>query len=231
MEALKGRRLSGFSGTLGPLVQVPNRKQHSWHQCLPNDVFPPNLHEYDIVIIDLQNPKVVPYVPEDHTHAVKKGYEHPAFSSQFPETLFDPRAFSAKALGTELPRVMGKESVLVVFATEFETTQYHRIAITSRGLEGRGQATYRLYDFYSGLPPHQNLEGKDTSVVVKNDGELAALLKRHNAEVTYRIIFEHPGRWKEGDYVKSQNFIPLIESGPGQVVAFAWKRKSEGSTA
>jgi hypothetical protein len=54
IKALRDRGLQCFSGTLGSQVKVPNFNIGDQHPCLLNFNFPPNLHEYDIVIVDLQ---------------------------------------------------------------------------------------------------------------------------------------------------------------------------------
>ena len=62
IEVLKSHHYDCYDGTLGPLVKVPNeRGLYSQHYCLLNCSFPRNLHEYDIVIIDLQDPQTVVY--------------------------------------------------------------------------------------------------------------------------------------------------------------------------
>jgi len=51
-----------FIGTLGSIIVVPNKKPHDRHLCRLYYKFPPNIHEYDIVVIDLQNIKRKPFV-------------------------------------------------------------------------------------------------------------------------------------------------------------------------
>jgi len=56
-NVLKRLRQSGFntySGTLGNKISVPNSHRGSSYQLLLNFDFPSNLHEYDIIILDLE---------------------------------------------------------------------------------------------------------------------------------------------------------------------------------
>ena len=148
-DNLTSRGFNCYSGTLGPIVEVNNTSPRSARQCLPNYDFPPNLHEYDIIIVDLQCPTKVPYAEEDHVRTQTKGHRQLALVSSFPETIFDPRALSASFLESSLRPFMEKESILVIFAAAHESTEYHPIAITPRGPEPLDSETHLLYEFYS----------------------------------------------------------------------------------
>ena len=49
------------SGTLGKAIEVPNEDNYSFksHKCLLNLSFPPNLHEYEVIVVDLENKEVI----------------------------------------------------------------------------------------------------------------------------------------------------------------------------
>lgn len=221
IQALKSRGFNYYSGTLGPVVKVPNTERYSEHRCLLNLDFPPNLHEYDIIVIDLQSPLQVEYIEKDNTRTQTKGHKQLALVSAFPQTIFDPRALSASILGKRLRPFMVKESIIVVFGAEHEEIEYHPVSITQRG-ESRGDTeTYSLYDFFPDLPLWKNIMGIDTAIIFKEGGELRSLLERHNDDATYRIAFEHPTHWNGKKYVKNDNFIRLIEAKSGSIVSFA----------
>jgi hypothetical protein len=79
VEALKSKGLDCFSGTLGSQVKVPNLSRYDPHPCLLNCNFPPNLHEYDIVIIDLKAQEPIEYIESEHIHSFVKGSEKTVF--------------------------------------------------------------------------------------------------------------------------------------------------------
>lgn len=213
-----------YSGTLGSLVEVNNQSPGSVRQCLLNYSFPPNLHEYDIMIIDLQEPRKVPYVEKDHVRPQAKGHRQVILVSSFPETIFDPRPLSANLLGKELKPFVEKESVLIILGTVQEKIEYHSAVITERGPERRDSETHSLYDFYGDLPYHRDVCGRDTRVVLRNNSELALFLERHNEAMVYEIAFTHPTCWENNQNVKDERFIPLIEGRPDEVVSFACVR-------
>jgi hypothetical protein len=52
------------SGTLSNIINVPNTAQNIYTTgcvCIPNFSFPENLHEYEIIVLDLSDKKVIPY--------------------------------------------------------------------------------------------------------------------------------------------------------------------------
>ncbi len=69
IEALQSKGLYCFPGTLGSQVKVPNSGRQNNHQCLLNFDFPPNLHEYDVVVIDLQAQEPIEYIASEHVHS------------------------------------------------------------------------------------------------------------------------------------------------------------------
>ncbi len=227
-EICKSLQSSGFNcsvGTLGAMVEVPNRGQHNSHACLLNCVFPQNLHEYDIVVIDLQNPKRIQYRAADHTHSNTRGQKQHALVSSFPETLFDPRPLSSSILRSRLEDLLERETLFVVFAAENEKMEYFPVRITAGGSERLDSETHWTYDFFSKLPSYENITGRDTKVVLSDDSELGRLLRSHNREAIYRIVFRHPTYWEQGEYIKISNFIPLMIAGEDQIVSFAFNRE------
>ena len=228
-DSLKSNGFNCYAGTLGPLVDVPNSSERSAHQCLPNCDFPPNLHEYDIVVLDLQTRNKVPYIPEEHARTETKGHKQFAFVSSFPETVFDPRPLSASILESRLGPLLDKESIFIVFAAANEDVDYYPLAITARGPDRYDKQTHSLYDFYSDLPPWRNVMGKDTDVVSPEGTEITSLLQRHNPEAIYSIAFEHPTHWKEHEEVKKDNFFPLMVTSPDQIVSFFHLHKKNGA--
>jgi len=111
----------------------------------------------------------------------------------------------------------------VVFTAPYERAEYHPAEITPHGPEGHPSESHGLYDFYDDLPPWQNVTGKDTTVILAQNTEITSLLQRHNRETTYTIAFEHPMQWDGEEHVKDDQFLPLMEAAPDQIVAFsAW---------
>ena len=220
-QSLKAKGFSCYNGTLGSLIEVPNKNRNDKHPCLLVYDFPSNIHEYDIIIIDLQNPKTIPYLEKDHTHSQVKGKSCTYLLSSFPETIFDPRPLTATILNNSIESLMEKESIIIVFGAAQEGVSYQPVTINQNGTsEGRHEERF-LYNFSYNIARSNNAVGTDTTVVYHHGDELGKLLEQHNSKVTYRITFQHPTTWKDDERVKDPKFIPLIEAAPEQIVSYA----------
>ncbi len=221
-ERLKSEGFNCYSGTLGRRVVVPNNQRSDSHPCLLDFDFPPNFHEYNIVIVDLQNPSKCEYSPDSHVHKERSGKDQFVLISEFPETLFDPRPMTSSLLQQRLRPVMAKESILIIFSAANEKIEYQLARITPYGLDEERRETHSLYDFCSNLPSYENLVGTDTKIAVEEALELTSLLNRHNDQAAYSIYFEHPYTWDGKERVKKHGFFPLMtmSSAADKVVSF-----------
>jgi len=225
VESLKSRGMNCLSGTLGSLVSVPNKGYGASHQCLLNYEFPDNLHEYDVVVIDLQNKKTVEYDLHQHVHSHATGHVQQVFMSAYPETLFDSRPAAAQVLGNELQAFLGRETVCVIFAAENDLVTYYPVKFTPTGIKQCDMIPLSLYEFYHDLPSTVPLKGTDTRVLIDTSSELGQLLRRHNASSKYEIAFKHPMYWDGQQLVGSDDFIPLMAAMSGEAISYVHKRQ------
>ena len=212
-------------GTLGKQVEVPNKSRNDEHICLCNYDFPPNLHEFDILVVNLQNVETVPYDPSDHLHTYVRGKDTFAIRSRYPQTIFDPRSFSGAILASGLSGFTNKSAIIIVFATRKEEMSYDFVRITERGIVSHSESTYDTYSFIQGLrfPSSTNVFGKETHVAPSISTDFQRLLARHNKEAIYHIIFEHDTEWdsRKQKQVKRSTFVPLMLSSDNRIVSYA----------
>lgn len=213
------------SGTLGIQIKVPKDSKSDEHFCLSNHDFPPNLHEFNILLVNLLSVKTIPYNPSDHQHTYVKDQDIFAIRSRYPQTIFDPRPFAGAILAKSLSGFIDKESIIVIFATRKEDILYEFVQISKRGIESSSEETYNTYSFikHLRLPYNTNVTGRETHVVPGIDSDLYKLLARHNKEATYSITFQHDTIWdsQQGKQVKRTTFIPLMLTSDGRIVAYA----------
>jgi len=222
---LRSKGFNCTSGTLGKQVEVPKESRHDEHICLLNHNFPDNLHEFDILVVNLQNVETVPYDPSDHLPTYVRGRETLAMRSRYPQTIFDPRSFSGAILASDLSGFIDKTAIIIVFAATKEETSYDFVRITERGIESMRESTYNTYSFIEGLrfPLSTNVFGKETHVAPGISTDFGRLIARHNEEARYHITFNHPTEWDNGTQrqVNLNTFVPLMLSLDDRIVSYA----------
>jgi hypothetical protein len=223
VDALKDKGLQCFSGTLGSPVKVPNLRISDTHPCLLSYNFPPNLHEYDIVIVDLQDRNPIEYDESEHKHSSFKGSEQSILLSSYPETIFDPRPISASLLKEELKELFNKETLIIVFSAPEEVLQYHFASLTRHGYEEQGTVQHSLYELLPCVQIVRNKNGRN--IVISDDlksQELKNIFSKYINKFRYQAVFKHPIEWlqEERKYLKRDNFIPLLLNSDNEIVSF-----------
>ncbi|MEG4420307.1 hypothetical protein QUA70_17210 [Microcoleus sp. LAD1_D5] len=221
VEALGSKGLHCFSGTLGSQVKVPNYDRYKSHECLLNFDFPPNLHEYDIIIVDLQDREPIEYIESEHTHSFFKGSEQTVLSSRYPQTIFDPRPLSSSILRENLGAFFAKETLTIVFCSVDEISTYYPINITHNNNYNCEVIQKSLYEFMPCLSKKYNKRGKN--VVVSDIGkDLNIFLHKYRKNFIYEIVFQHPTQWLEDDRksMPRKDFIPLLLNCSNEIVGF-----------
>ena len=223
IDALKDKGLQCFSGTLGSQVKVPNSSRANTHPCLPKFDFPPNLHEYDIVIVDLQARDPIEYDESEHRHSSLKGSEKTILLSSYPETIFDPRPVSASILKKELNELFKKETLIIVFSAPEEVVQYHFASLTRYGYKQHEPVEYSLYGLLPCVEEVRNKNGRN--IVISSDikrEELRNIFSKYSNNFIYHAVFGHPTEFLQDKrtFVPRDGFIPLLLNADHEIVGF-----------
>ena len=220
IDALENRGLQCFPGTLGSQVKIPNSNRENEYQCCLNLLLPPNLHEYDIVLVDLQHRNSIAYNALDHQHSSCKGSKQTVLISSYPETVFDPRPLSARALRERIKSLYKKDSLIIVFSSSQETVEYHSVSLTCNGYQGRESFSHKLYDFLPNLAEVYNKSGQNINIASVVRGEIKNLLQKYNKDFVYEVRFGHPTKWINNQSINRDEFIPLLLNANNEIVAF-----------
>lgn len=221
VAALRAKGLQCYVATLGSQVKVPNSGKRNRHPCLPNFDFPPNLHEYDIVIVDLQKQEPIEYIKSEHTHSFFKGSEQTVLLSSYPETLFDPRPLSSSILRGKLRDFFAHETLVIIFCSRQEVSTYHPLQVTRNGSYEDNPTKHSLYEFVPNVPLNYNKTGEN--VTVSNIREnIRNFLRKYINHFVYEIVFEHPAEWSQDErkHIDREDFIPLLLNSDDEVIGF-----------
>jgi hypothetical protein len=221
-ESLESEGFNCTISSLGSPVEIPNVKERQRHLCLLNSLIPPNLHEYDIIIIDLAESKPVPYNASDHKYASTRLASQLYFSCEFPQTIFDPKPFVSAQIHDEIKEILAKESILIIFADENYVIDYYPVELSNNGWRSKNTVAVDNYSFLPGLTS-TNKTGYETTIPSAITGNFGNLLHKYNDKFFYTITFRHPTKWNSEQRVneKDKNFIPLVMNSSDEIVSFA----------
>jgi hypothetical protein len=226
VEAIRAKNLSCFSGTLGAQIKVPNLRIMDAHYCLLNFDFPPNLHEYDIVIVDLRHQEPIEYIESEQTHLSFKESEQPVLLCRYPARIFDPRPLSSSLLSWKLKDFFSPKTLVIVFCSAEETSKYHTAKITPRGLHGEEVKEHSLYEFIPFLESNRNKTikynktGRSVEVLPSICEEIRSFLHKYSKDFIYEIVFNHPVIWTQNEWAERNNFIPLLLNSNNEIIGF-----------
>lgn len=224
-QELQNQNYIVFDGKLGASVKIPNNTPRKGFCCLPNHVFPDDLYEYEMLIVDLCDNGVNSYNPDEHKKDVIKGNKDLYFYCEYPATVFDSRAFSSSMLRDVIERQSNKPSIVIVFADEYEQVEYTIVNNEGNHVKTEYHETHSNYSFIGrSLPDHENLSGNRITLA-SSVGQYGTILKRHIDGAKYQIVFNHPQLWHPVR-MDDPTFIPLLCNGDGGIVGYL-KRNNE----
>lgn len=214
-----------YSATLGDRIQIPNKVPYDNHQVLLNFNFPSNLHEYDIILIDLDNANQIDYNIKDHIINNHTGKTAISLLSSYPETVFDPRPYSSLILNDRLGKIGMREHMILVFTTKNYDIEYESVRITEGYTERQRIEKYGIYSFIEHLPLSASKYGKEMSVCNTND-DLKSLLTSSITNAYYNQTFYHPTKLEEIKRIPDPRYVPLIKNSNDDIVSICEQREN-----
>jgi hypothetical protein len=221
IEALRKIGANIYKGTLGDKIKVPNINRGSARQLLLSFDFPKNLHEYDIIIIDLNNFKIVDYKQQDHTRTMHTGKTSVSLLSSFPETLFDPRPMGSFILRNLIHEITNREFLVLAFSSASYDIDYEPIEINDGGYsERQGLQKYNIYSFWDYVPTSTPKYGKEL-ILEPGIAELQPILGKYQEGSVYNQTFHHPTTWTNQGSVEDDRYTPLFKNLNGDIVSYS----------
>ena len=217
-KKLKDQGFNIYSGSLGNKIAVPNSRRNENHQVLLHFDFPANLHEYDIVVIDLDHCKTVDYKSEEHIRDRHTGKSAISLLSTFPETVFNPRPLSSLLLKNSLQEIGHRAHMIIVFSTGDYSVEYESIKIHEDYVERQRIQKYSIYSFSNDIQLSDPKFGKElVSCNIRED--LKNLLDSQLPKTKYNQTFYHPTKWENGKNVPKDSWFPLLKNANNEIVS------------
>lgn len=210
-----------YNGTLGNIQKIPNKRRGDYYQLILDYDFPENLHEYDILILDLTNVSTKEFKPLEVGERQIKNKKIFTLISSYPATIFDPRPLSSSILGKSIREVRKKKFIQIVFASEQYEIEYEVLEISNDYPQNHPSENHQLYDF-SNLPLSELRKGTEASVFTMRE-DVYQFLNKHLLGLTYEQTFSHPYVWdsQEKKNIPSKYIFPLMKNLNDEIISLA----------
>lgn len=162
-----------------------------------------NLHEYKIIIIDLQN-------DDSYIYRNSESNEKYLFRVDFPKTDINTKPFVMSIISNQ----MNKESLRIIFADSPFEEEYHLVEQIYKG-HFSSKETY-AYNLFSGLKIYA--EKKFGKNIIKEKNKLAEVIGKYATE--YRCIFKDPYSYND--------YIPILHNSDKEVISYISYNTSGG---
>lgn len=167
-----------------------------------------NLHEYKVVIIDMQKKRIKKGCSENET---PDGLKY-MYQVDYPENKFDPAPY----MMNQITKEMSKESFRIIFANKAYGINYKIVEIVKQNQVS--YSTEFALNIYDTINAHAfNKEGNK---IRANNYILAQTIAKY--VVGYKVVFNLPTVWDttKQESVPDSNFVPLILNQDGEVISY-----------
>lgn len=208
-----------IEGTIGSYVRVPNKRRGEHTLLTLNYSVPSDLHEYDIVVLDMNTETEVEYNRNYCNLENISGNSAYALSSEFPETVFNPRPYATKILSEDIDFLLKKESIIIIFAGRKEVIKYQEVQITPLGNQKTNSIEMSNTELYDKFPYCFNKTGQKFKLLDKQI-PLMATLAKYISQSHYELVFSHPKFWNGRKQEEDPSFVPLLLNDDDEVVSY-----------
>ncbi len=220
-KALDNAGFNVSSHTLGSLVRLSDdRHRREDLRVVPDYIIPPDLHEYDVTVVNLTEISNERYKSRFSNISDISGTQAFLYTSHYPETHFDCKPLGAEALGERLKGISRKHLV-VAFANSYKSIRYTPTVVTQNGDKKFDPIIRSNFSFLE--YPHIKDEKIGSSIKFLNFWpELDNLLKRHQQEITYAQTFKRPTRYDDATrkQVAKEGFFPVLLNLDNEIISY-----------
>lgn len=207
------------SGSVGSYVDVP-KKQGYQSLLQPDQFVPEDLHEYDVVVLDLGAKNLTSL---NQNVLEKKGAiagNTPfALLSRYPQQVFNSKPFGVNSIRPILNTLLKKEKVVIIFSDAAVVEEYEIVRIGFEKNQVEDRRSFSNMHVYDGMPSYKNKIGRKLKLL-SEETKISIFLAKYLPGTEYRVEFDHPLVRENDAVVPSSNFVPLILNEDGHVVSF-----------
>ena len=112
------------SGSLGSVIELPKIELRKHIICNSYHSMPINLHEYDILAVDMRGENKIEYKKSNHEVNSGKTTKSLMFRCNYPQTEFDQRLITIINYKDTVNELIGRKSIIILFASGYEELEY-----------------------------------------------------------------------------------------------------------
>jgi len=215
INKFKDLKYNIFKGTLGKKIEINRPFQNTRFNLKLNYELPPNIHEYDIVVLNLKYDDIYLFNVDEHSKIISGTKEH-YFVSKYPENVFNPRPASTKVLKSFINKFK-KKYIFIVFSDHYQETTYTPVTIKEFGeIEGEEY----VCNNYMYLESHPNLSNKYGEKINILDNTFSSLFNKHKSQIYYNIIIQEPQIYRNGEWIIDPNFKTILKNLDNETISF-----------
>ena len=176
-----------------------------------------NLHEYSVIIIDLQNENETRNFINNKKEVENENY---LFELTYPKRIFNPTSLVLHFMKNN----MRVPSLKIIFAGHAYTETYDLVEVLNQ--QQYSHPEKHIYNVYEVI--QASVISKYGKKIISANHKLSNLIMKYTSE--YKAIFHLPYVW-DGDSKKSirnPNFIPLLKNQDDEVISYIGYSESSG---
>ena len=221
LDVIKDKFDDVFVGTLGNVLTIEYKRIYDKHPLLLGFEFPENLHEYDVLLIDLGNKTIIDYDTQVQDDIIRRGTNLKVLVCRHPQNQFDPRPLSSSILKYRIWET-NKNMIIVIFASNDYEEKYH-IADDISELDHTTDQTYKLCDIIWGVNSEAHSGTKVSFCDELKNSNFCDIISKYTSDLRYESAFDMPTQYddQEKKNIILSNYFPILQSNVGEIVSFA----------
>lgn len=215
IDYLKSLDLNVYEGSLGSVYSIKWGGSAFEKTVLVDVDFPINLHEYHILIHDMENPRKRDYKSDEHqiTHIDSGDNRH--LECRYPVNTYDLRPYGLHKLRAHLNTIKNYRRIEILFVGSENSVEYVSNTLVTHNPQRLGP--------FSNIDDWILLKGEEKygrRVKLGEAGISRVLFENRLNSTRYYRVFVQPTRLKDNERVPNDDFIPLLVNEDGEWVSY-----------
>ena len=210
-----------YDGCIGERIDL-SRLRREDHFLLPMTDFPQNIQEYDVFVIDLKKPAIIPFDFKNHERQYVGDGENTYFLVPYSQTIYESTPFGAHFFNYVLRNNVKRPQIIIVFQEEQYECNYTIVdRLSDYDYRNKRDKKFSNYQFAPSLRLQNSETGKQ--VVIENNDWAKRLFLGIEDKILYKQTFQPRTilNQQTNEYEYDTHIIPLLLNRNEKVVSFA----------